>query len=118
MEHVDCLKCINSACCKLAIEVGRDEYEVFQAMGLMDSFETTTDKFMTKHPQHDTPIKREQLDSCYSDSDVYAEMKKGDDELCVMLNRETMLCGIYDNRPSVCRDYKTSRCEEIRKCIA
>ncbi len=40
--------------------------------------------------------------------------KKGDDGYCLKLDRETMLCSIYDNRPSVCSWYTNDRCEEIR----
>jgi uncharacterized protein len=33
-------------------------------------------------------------------------MARLDDGWCVALNRATMLCGVYERRPSVCRDYQ------------
>jgi len=42
-------------------------------------------------------------------------MKKSDDGYCVMLDRETMLCSIYEDRPEVCRAFKNNKCEKIRK---
>jgi len=32
-------------------------------------------------------------------------MARLDDGLCAALDRDTMLCGIYARRPTVCRDY-------------
>jgi Fe-S-cluster containining protein len=48
--------------------------------------------------------------------DNFATLKKEDDGLCVLLDRESMKCTIYENRPKVCKDYTTSRCSKIR-CI-
>lgn len=31
--------------------------------------------------------------------------EKSDDGLCMYLDRDTFLCGIWDKRPSVCREY-------------
>lgn len=42
----------------------------------------------------------EQVDSLY-----YA-MKQGEDGWCEALDRETMLCSIYEKRPYLCRDYE------------
>jgi len=67
--------------------------------------------FIEKSPKYES--KREQLDEMYTDN--FAEMKKADSGLCVLLD-ENMLCSIYDDRPKVCKDYKTKRCEAIR-CI-
>jgi Fe-S-cluster containining protein len=33
-------------------------------------------------------------------------MARLDDGWCAALNRATMLCGIYERRPTVCRDYQ------------
>jgi uncharacterized protein len=33
-------------------------------------------------------------------------MKRLDDGWCAALHRETMLCTIYEQRPTVCRDYE------------
>ena len=32
-------------------------------------------------------------------------MRRLDDGWCVALNRQSMLCTIYERRPAVCRDY-------------
>lgn len=32
-------------------------------------------------------------------------LPKGDDGLCIHLDRESSLCSIWDKRPSVCREY-------------
>ena len=32
-------------------------------------------------------------------------MARLDDGWCAALDRDTMLCGVYDRRPAVCRDY-------------
>ncbi len=111
MGIVDCLKCVNSACCKLVIEVDKEEYEEFNKKGLSDSFITRTDEFLKKRPKYES--KRKEIDEMYIDN--YAELKKADSGLCVFLG-EDMLCSIYADRPKVCRDYQTSRCESIR-CI-
>ena len=33
-------------------------------------------------------------------------MARLDDGWCAALDRDTMLCGIYERRPTVCRDYR------------
>jgi Fe-S-cluster containining protein len=109
---VDCLKCINSACCKLDVEVDRDEYKSFWKLNLGDKFETRTDKFLAENPKYIKQMK--EFDEMYKDN--FAILKKGDDGLCVLLDRESMKCTIYENRPKVCKDYTTSRCSKIR-CI-
>lgn len=107
---VDCLKCINSACCKLVIEVDKSEYEELDDK-VKNSFIKNTDKFIDKNPHHEN--KRAYLDDMYVDN--YAEMKKGDDDLCVLLDRDTMLCSVYEYRPKVCRRYTSDRCFKIRE---
>jgi Fe-S-cluster containining protein len=42
----------------------------------------------------------EQVDS------LYYVMKRERDGWCVALDRETMLCSIYEQRPFICRDYE------------
>ncbi len=37
---------------------------------------------------------------------LYFVMKRGKDGWCEALNRETMLCSIYEKRPSICREYE------------
>lgn len=107
---VDCLKCINSACCKLVIEVNREEYDSLHK-SVKSSFIKNSDVFIKKNPRYST--KQEELDEMYKDN--FAEMNKSDDDLCALLDRRTMMCSVYDNRPSVCRSYTTDRCTKIRE---
>lgn len=109
--EVDCLKCVNSACCKLVIEVDKKEYDSLCDKGIKDSFVTHVDKFIEQHPKFES--KRKFLAQNYTGN--FAEMKKDSNGLCVNLDKKTMLCYIYENRPKVCRDYKTERCSKIRK---
>ncbi len=37
---------------------------------------------------------------------LYYAMKREKDGWCKALNRETMLCSIYEKRPYLCREYK------------
>ena len=46
--------------------------------------------------------------------DNFAILKKREDGNCILLD-ENMECSIYENRPKVCRDYKQSRCINIRE---
>ena len=41
-------------------------------------------------------------------------MARSDDGWCAALDRSTMLCGIYERRPTVCRDYQVGGSD----CIA
>lgn len=112
---VDCLKCINSACCKLVVEVSYNEYKEFERKGLQDHFTTHIDTFLKKFPKLED--KREFLKDNYLEN--YAELNKNDNQYCVLLDEKTKLCSIYEDRPKVCRDYKTNRCDKIRKlCIS
>jgi Fe-S-cluster containining protein len=47
----------------------------------------------------------------------YMAMKRGEDGWCQALDRDTMLCSIYEKRPYLCRDYKVGDydCLEERK---
>lgn len=106
---IDCLKCINSACCSLTIRVDRREYQKFPK-SIKDAFLTNTKKFLNENPKY---LKREAcLDEMYKDD--FAVMNKESDGLCVLLDRDTMKCSEYDDRPDVCKAYKTNRCEKIR----
>ncbi len=33
-------------------------------------------------------------------------MARSDDGWCAALDRDTLLCGIYESRPAICRDYE------------
>jgi Fe-S-cluster containining protein len=107
---IDCLKCVNSACCGLIVEVDREEYNHFWKLKLGDKFETRTDKFLAENPKYIKQMK--EFDEIYKDN--FATLKKGDDGLCVLLDRATMECTIYKDRPNVCKRYKTNKCTNIR----
>ena len=44
-------------------------------------------------------------------------MRRLDDGLCAALDRDTMLCTIYERRPTICRDFQEGDydCLEERK---
>jgi Fe-S-cluster containining protein len=107
---VDCLKCVNSACCKLDVEVDRLEFQRFKALRLDKYFETRADIFIKKEPRYTE--QKETLNKMYKDN--FATLKKGNDGLCVLLDKQSMKCTIYDDRPKVCKDYTTNRCAKIR----
>lgn len=107
---VDCLKCLNSACCRLDVEVDRDEYEKFKALGLDDYFKTRTEAFLeknTKYKEHE-----ELFNQMYNDN--FATLNKGNDGQCILLDRRTMRCMVYEDRPKVCKDYSFNSCKNIR----
>ena len=107
---VDCLKCINSACCKLKVDLNRSEYNQLFKLGLKDKMETYTDIFLKQNAKYERH--RSQLDEMHKDN--FAKIKKNDKGNCVLLDKN-MMCTIYENRPKVCRDYKQSRCINIRE---
>lgn len=106
-----CLRCINSACCKLVIEVSKNEYYSIDE-SVRNEMITYTDEFIQNFPEFID--KRKEIDSNYDK--LYAYLPKGNDGLCRLLDRKTMLCSVYDNRPKVCADYELNRCEKIRLC--
>lgn len=108
---IDCLKCVNSACCKLRVEVDRNEYNEFWRLDLDKHFETMTDVFLKENPKYLKRIK--ELDEMHKDN--FAILKRGVDGYCELLDQTTMLCTIYEQRPSVCKNYTSNRCENIRK---
>ena len=68
---------------------------------ILVKFETRTDKFLAENPKYIKQIK--EFDEMYKDN--FATLKKGDDGLCVLLDKESMKCTIYENRPKVCKNY-------------
>lgn len=113
-----CLDCISS-CCILEVFITKEDSETLTKIDLNESFTTSTDAFIKENPKFEK--RREFLDNMYNDSKLqqYAKMNKNEDGYCVLLNRETRLCSIYENRPQVCKDFsdKSKRCKKIRKCI-
>ena len=79
---VDCLKCINSACCKLKITIDKKEYESLKPK-IKNEFVRHTDIFIQKNPKYKN--KANQIDLMYIDN--YAVMKKGNDGFCNFLDR-------------------------------
>jgi len=114
MEHVNpCLNCM-AGCCGLAIILDRNDFNRLSDAGHRDLMVTRTDKLIAKSPRYE-PM-RDDLDDMHSQN--FAEMKQGDDGLCVALDRKTRLCTIYEDRPKVCADYTTNKCSGIRECIS
>ncbi len=109
---IDCLKCINSACCKLVIEVDKEEYDN-SVKCVKKHLVKRTDAFIKRFPKLES--KRNHFDEMYKDN--FATLEKSDDGLCVLLDRKTMLCSVYEDRPKCCKDYTTNRCSKIRECI-
>ena len=110
MGVVDCLKCINSACCKMVVEVDRNEYSRLLILGLRDKMTTYTDIFLKQNAKYKS--KRKELDKMHSS--LFAKIDKDDKGYCVLLD-EDMKCSIYEDRPKVCKDYKHNRCKNIRQ---
>lgn len=108
---IDCLKCINSACCKLDVEVNKSEYMHFKTLNLDSHFKTRTEIFLEKNPNYKD--KAIFFDQMYINN--YAILKRGEDSYCEMLDQKTMKCTIYELRPSVCKNYTTDRCINIRE---
>jgi len=107
---VDCLRCVNSACCKLIVEIDRDEYNSFKSLGLSHHFNTRTEIFIANNPKYKKHT--EQFNEMYKDN--YATIKKREDGNCSLLDKK-MKCSIYADRPKACRDYKQQRCVNIRQ---
>jgi len=105
-----CLKCVNSACCRLVIETSKQEYDSMTE-SLKSNLVKYSDEFIAKKPRYES--KRDEIDEMYEE--IYAYLPKSENGLCKLLDRETMLCSMYDQRPKVCRDYELNRCEKIRE---
>ena len=54
------------------------------------------------------------------DESGLAFMAQGDDGWCVALDRNTLMCTIYEWRPQICRDFAMGGldCQDIRQQIA
>jgi len=109
---VNCLKCINSACCKkYEVEVTADEYKKLVSLGYKNNMITYKDKFIDQNPKYKNkgPI----FEQIYKDK--YAILKKENSGYCVLMDPKTMLCTIYQDRPKVCAEFKVNRCAGIRQ---
>jgi len=107
---VDCLKCVNSACCRLEVEVNRSEYDRLLRLGLADKMATNIDAFLIKNPKYKKHALL--LEKMYKDN--FATIKKGTTGNCILLDNK-MECTIYEDRPTVCKDYDSNRCGNIRE---
>jgi Fe-S-cluster containining protein len=107
---VDCKKCVNSGCCKLKIEVSKQEYNSLSSK-VKKEFTKHIDSFLEKSPHLKGFIEKD-LEVLYEGN--YARMNKDKDGYCPLLDRETMLCSVYEERPKICKDYSNDRCSAIR----
>jgi Fe-S-cluster containining protein len=106
---VDCKKCVNSGCCKLKIEVSKEEYNELSEV-VKKEFTKHIDSFLEKNPHLKGAAK--EIEGVYHVN--YARMNKSDDGYCPFLNRKSMLCSVYEERPQVCKSYSNMKCEKIR----
>lgn len=113
MEINPCIKCVGS-CCKLEVDVTRAEHKELVDKGHESAMVTNTDIFVKNNPAYES--KKTFLDDMYSE--LFATILKDSQGFCVMLNRDTSLCSIYEDRPRVCRDYEINgkRCKALKKC--
>lgn len=107
----DCLKCLNSGCCKLIIEVDKNDFNSLKPY-IKKEFRLKSDIFFNENPRFKGVIDVGEINNMFSD--VYAVMKKEEDGYCKFLNRKTMLCTVYEDRPNVCKKYNNNRCDKIR----
>ncbi len=65
----------------------------------------------------DTGVPERYIDTDEWGGDVMARL---DDGWCIALDRDTMLCGIYENRPWVCREFEmgSHECLEERSGLS
>ena len=107
---IDCKSCINSGCCKLVIEISKEEYESLSDI-VKKEFTKHIDSFLFKNKRLKGHIDK-YLEILYKDN--YARMNKSSDGYCPFLYRDTMLCSVYEDRPQVCKNYSNTKCEKIR----
>jgi len=80
-------------CCRLYIDVSREEYTTFKKRGMSDSFVKESAKFIAKNPKHKG--KEKHIDSMFIEA-------------------------YDDNRPQACRDFQidSNKCKKLYKCIS
>ena len=106
---VSCLNCINSGCCKLSIQVSKKEYDSLN-LTIQKHFTIRIDEFFKKSPE--LKAIRQEIEPIFYGN--YAEMHKNNDGYCPLLDRKSMLCSVYEDRPKTCQDYTNDRCDKIR----
>lgn len=103
--------CTTSECCrKFEITVDRAEYEALKPeikKHFVKKSDVLTNFEREKRLQFAEMIDRES-------GKQYAAIKKTKGEHCVFIDKGTMLCTIYNNRPSPCAAYDVQRCDLIK----
>jgi Fe-S-cluster containining protein len=99
----------------LEVEIDKYDYQILKEIGKEDNANKLSYLFIVKNP--DYKDKEKFLDQMYGDR--FAILKKNNKGYCNMLDLESRLCTIYENRPSVCRDFsnKSIACQKIKECI-
>lgn len=112
--EVDSCKSCHSNCCSLEVDLTKSDYDKLKLLG--KSFHATkrSDLFIRENPQYTDKIGY--LDEMYGHT--FAVINQGEDGYCNFLDRRTRLCTIYNNRPSICRDFQfnNSLCKQIKSC--
>jgi len=102
-------------CCALEVDISRQEYDNLVKMGLEKHITKNISKFISQNPQYKG--KEEDLDEMYQGE--YAVINQGGDGYCMLLDRKTRLCSVYENRPDTCIKFsnESEECNKIRRCI-
>ena len=114
MEVNPCFNCVGS-CCKPEVDLSRNEYEQLKEKGHGLAMQTRTDIFIIDNPNYEK--RRGFLNEMYAS--MFAILTKGEDGFCLLLDRNTRLCSIYNDRPKACRDFESNgpRCKNLKECI-
>ena len=108
---------MNSACCKeFDIEVSSLEYEKYD-LSIQSHFIKKSVEVLNSGNYAGMSEQRAQRFIKHIDAESgesFAKLKKDKDGYCTLLNKKTMLCGIYEKRPKVCREFTENRCGKIR----
>lgn len=114
MEVRPCNGCVSS-CCSLEVDITKTEFNTLEKLGHIDSIITRSEIFIKEFPQYKN--RRDFLDEM--NGDTFAVIKQRPDGFCQLLDVESRLCSVYDNRPNVCRDFEANgpMCKSIKKCI-
>ena len=111
----ECLNCITSPCCKLYdVTVSKKEYEAFD-LHMQSCLIKTSDVFINKNPHLSDERKKRFLKYIEENSEEkYATLKKQENGYCVLIDNDTKLCGHYEKRPIICREYTIDNCAQLR----
>lgn len=116
MGLIDCKKCINSACCKLVIELTKEDIKRLESLGYSENIKSNTDIFFSKFPNF--KVNKKQIENLYKEAYKTTKtagiLSKDSSGFCSLLDKKTKLCTIYSERPECCKRYNTNRCKNIR----